>query len=374
MPAKKKNDSEAEAKPAKPPKAKSSGEQLPAAKRAKSTPAASPAGPVAASTKPAPPTKRTPAAKTAKPGQTPEAKSDKPPKKSEPLTNPESPKTTKKSAAKSSSESKAPAPTLISKPTLPDDEELPKSKLSSLKALIKPIKKSIQKKSAAEVAPPQQKKTKGEMLQKILMMRAQQTQEKSQEIVRSIEAGEDEIRYPQSVVKAAARVGILKTPTPPAPANSSSAQALSEAEKNKKKRKRKAPYSKTEIKELRGILEAERKRLVKDLDLINDVAHSTEESMSRTFSSHQADAAQDSSSLETTFVTRRYGEERLHQIVVALERIEEGSYGLCELCTDEKQELCESCPFIPISRLRAKPFAKMCVQLRTQIEKRNKQK
>lgn len=137
-------------------------------------------------------------------------------------------------------------------------------------------------------------------------------------------------------------------------------------------RRRKAPYAKTELKELREILESERARLLRDLAVINDVATSSEEDMSRSFSSHQADAARDTAALETTFVTRRYEEERLGMVARALERLEDGTYGLCEQCADEPQNLCETCPFIPIGRLRAKPFAVMCVPLRQEYEKRNK--
>lgn len=137
-------------------------------------------------------------------------------------------------------------------------------------------------------------------------------------------------------------------------------------------RRRKAPYAKTEVKELREILESERARLLRDLAVINDVAASSEEDMSRSFSSHQADAARDTAALETTFVTRRYEEERLGMVARALERLEDGTYGLCEQCADEPQNLCETCPFIPIGRLRAKPFAAMCVPLRQEYEKRNK--
>ena len=151
----------------------------------------------------------------------------------------------------------------------------------------------------------------------------------------------------------------MEAPPPPKPAP--------------KKKPRKSPYSKTELRELRDILMAEKSRLLRDLELINDVALSSEESMSRSFSNHQADAATDSAALETTFMTRRYEEERLQMVVNALERLEDGTYGLCEMCSgDEPMKLCETCPFIPVGRLRAKPFAKLCVKTRELLEKKTR--
>jgi RNA polymerase-binding transcription factor DksA len=140
------------------------------------------------------------------------------------------------------------------------------------------------------------------------------------------------------------------------------------APKKKPARRRKAPYSKTELRELREILESERVRLLKDMDVL-DARKAEAEASNRTFSNHQADAATDSSAMETMFVTRRYEEERLGQVVTALERLDKGDYGLCDMCADEPQKLCDSCPFIPIGRLRAKPFAKLCVPCREQMEK-----
>jgi RNA polymerase-binding transcription factor DksA len=142
--------------------------------------------------------------------------------------------------------------------------------------------------------------------------------------------------------------------------------------KPKKAPRRKAPYSKSDIRELRKLLEDERERLLRDLRSLDDLADSNRETTHATFSSHQADAASDSSSLESTFIQRRMEEERFAWVTEALVRIDKGTYGLCDLCADEPSNLCDSCPYIPIDRLRAKPHAKMCVPLRVQMEKRNK--
>lgn len=241
--------------------------------------------------------------------------------------------------------------------------------------------KPAAKPAAKAAAAPLDKKA---MLAKLLAMRADDTRERGKKAARDVRehGGLNNLHpapAPTSVHKAAEFAetrkisAIVKKRTQAKPAATEPAAGPSEAElAERRARRRKSPYSKNELRELREILESERARLLRDLAVINDVATSSEEDMSRSFSSHQADAARDTAALETTFMTRRYEEERLSMVSRALERLEEGTYGLCEQCADDPQNLCESCPFIPIGRLRAKPFAAMCLPLRQDYEKRNK--
>ena len=77
------------------------------------------------------------------------------------------------------------------------------------------------------------------------------------------------------------------------------------------------------------------------------------------YSQHQADQGTDdfdrTISLEVT--SREY--TLLKQIDRALEKIQEGSYGLCDITGDE----------IPLARLEAVPYATMTVKAQEQIEK-----
>lgn len=77
------------------------------------------------------------------------------------------------------------------------------------------------------------------------------------------------------------------------------------------------------------------------------------------YSQHQADQGTDdfdrTISLEVT--SREYN--LLKQIDRALEKIQEGSYGLCDITGDE----------IPLARLEAVPYATMTVKAQEQIEK-----
>ncbi len=51
----------------------------------------------------------------------------------------------------------------------------------------------------------------------------------------------------------------------------------------------------------------------------------------------------------------------LKEIETALKKIEDGSYGICEMCEEE----------IGIERLKVKPFAKFCISCREINEKEN---
>jgi RNA polymerase-binding transcription factor DksA len=154
---------------------------------------------------------------------------------------------------------------------------------------------------------------------------------------------------------------------PPTPAELAAAAAVAAAKSRALKRK--APYKAAELKELREILQGERNRLIDDLRVLDDLATSNKETLNPTFSSHQADVATDSSSLETSFMQRRVAERRLAEVSDALAAMERGTYGLCETCATDPQGLCECCPYISLERLRAKPFAQMCIPLRRLLEK-----
>ena len=54
-------------------------------------------------------------------------------------------------------------------------------------------------------------------------------------------------------------------------------------------------------------------------------------------------------------------QRELEEILVALEKLDNGTYGICEACLDEPLKLCATCPSIPRARLEALPTARLCV-------------
>jgi len=351
-------------KAAAPPKAKAKAAK-PAAKPVPAAKAAT--KPAAKATKPAPKAVAAkPAPKAAKPApKKPEKKAAKPtpakaaPAKSAPV-KPAAAKKTKSAPAPTPSRSQASAPVTKKNEVKPAPTPVKPSAKAPVKAAPEP-----EKPSRAE-APSKPRKTakvvaadKGDSdppkrshhLQKLLALR-----EKTHK-VRKVGEG-----LPTAVKKAEEA----------AAAAVAAAAAAEEKAKAKAARNRKPNYTKAELAELRAMLEDERERLLNDLRQLDDLADSNRQTTHATFSSHQADAASDSSALESTYIQRRYEEERFAMVSEALLKLEAGTYGLCELCADEPQGKCATCPFISIERLKAKPFAKMCVQLRAEMEKKNR--
>lgn len=54
--------------------------------------------------------------------------------------------------------------------------------------------------------------------------------------------------------------------------------------------------------------------------------------------------------------------EKLREIEEALDRVEDGSFGICDKCGEK----------IPIGRLKAMPFTTVCVKCKSEEEKRQK--
>ena len=73
-----------------------------------------------------------------------------------------------------------------------------------------------------------------------------------------------------------------------------------------------------------------------------------------------ADIGSDNFEQEFTLTLMQSEEETLEAIEAALERIEDGSYGLCEECNVR----------IPKTRLNAIPYATLCVRCAEQLERR----
>ena len=62
-------------------------------------------------------------------------------------------------------------------------------------------------------------------------------------------------------------------------------------------------------------------------------------------------------------------QRELEEIIVALEKLEDGTYGICEACLEEPRRLCPTCPTIPKARLEALPTARLCVACQEAEEK-----
>ena len=71
-----------------------------------------------------------------------------------------------------------------------------------------------------------------------------------------------------------------------------------------------------------------------------------------TVDQHPADLASDTLEREVDLSVREAAEDSLRQVEAALERLEAGTYGICERCNEP----------IPDERLEARPEAQYCVE------------
>ena len=116
------------------------------------------------------------------------------------------------------------------------------------------------------------------------------------------------------------------------------------------------------LSEFREILERERARLLRDVQR-NDKAirHADGESDSgagRAHSNHLADLGSDEAEYETKLLLSATQKEYLREIDEALLRIEDGTYGTCEMTGEA----------IGLERLRALPTARLSVKAQEQLE------
>lgn len=115
--------------------------------------------------------------------------------------------------------------------------------------------------------------------------------------------------------------------------------------------------NKSDIAKFKKRLEAMREQLTRLLKGSSADVKSAEESGG--YSQHQADSGTDDfdRTIALEVSSREY--EILRQIDRALEKIDEGSYGVCDISNAE----------IPMARLEAVPYATMTVKAQEQLEK-----
>ena len=117
------------------------------------------------------------------------------------------------------------------------------------------------------------------------------------------------------------------------------------------------PLKKHEIALFRQRLEELRARIQTGLDSVNKAV--TEPDTSKGYSQHQADEGTDDFVKSVNLEVSSKETNMLRQIDRALEKIEEGTYGVCDLTGEE----------IPMKRLEAIPYATMTVKAQEQFEK-----
>ena len=124
-------------------------------------------------------------------------------------------------------------------------------------------------------------------------------------------------------------------------------------------------FSKEQIKQFRQLLITERVKLADEIKSIAHDASTSPRDASGDLSAytvHMADMAADTYERELSMNIVSSEQEILYQIDDALKRLDEGSYGICQQCNQP----------IVMSRLRAVPYASLCINCQRSKERKHK--
>jgi len=113
--------------------------------------------------------------------------------------------------------------------------------------------------------------------------------------------------------------------------------------------------NKNELKEFLEILLDRKKQILKNIK----EAQSEIGELKNSEASDEADFASISSDSAIEAVISKKQQKELEEIEYAINKIEDGTYGICEMCEDE----------IGVERLKVKPQAKYCIVCREIVEK-----
>ncbi|MBN1517015.1 TraR/DksA C4-type zinc finger protein [Candidatus Sumerlaeota bacterium] len=122
------------------------------------------------------------------------------------------------------------------------------------------------------------------------------------------------------------------------------------------------PLKKGEIKELAATLLVERDRLAKEINDLQRLSLMNEDENGKdtdTYSIHPAESASDYAMMEMTLLQNSHETLLLQMINECMEKLDNGIYGICERCS----------AYIGYERLSAKPWARLCIVCRDNIER-----
>lgn len=123
--------------------------------------------------------------------------------------------------------------------------------------------------------------------------------------------------------------------------------------------------NKEQVKQLRQLLITERAKLAGEIKAIAEDASKSPRDASGDLSAytvHMADMSADTYERELSMNIVSSEQELLYQIDDALKRLDDGSFGVCQQCNQP----------IAMSRLKAVPYASMCIGCQRAKEQKHK--
>lgn len=117
-----------------------------------------------------------------------------------------------------------------------------------------------------------------------------------------------------------------------------------------------AALTKRDLEKTRKWLLERRAQLLNDLDGTANAIDNLQDPKADDF-----DRAVEAGTMELLVTLGDTERRELEEITLAIEKIDNGTYGHCEACMEKPLKICPTCPYIPTLRLEALPTARLCV-------------
>ena len=131
-------------------------------------------------------------------------------------------------------------------------------------------------------------------------------------------------------------------------------------------------YSKKELEEFKKIILDKRNEIIEQLQTLKDQMMDPTTGQyvneSSPYSLHMAEQGTDAMEREKLYLWAQRENKFFGHLDYALQRIDNGTYGICIECIDDPQNLCPTCPLIPRDRLAAVPHTQHCLQVKQKMK------
>jgi RNA polymerase-binding transcription factor DksA len=127
-------------------------------------------------------------------------------------------------------------------------------------------------------------------------------------------------------------------------------------------------YPKKDLAEFRKVILTKKSEIIEQLQNLKEqmMDPSTGQYVNENspYSLHMAEQGTDAQEREKLYLWAQRENKFLAYLEDALQRIDNGTYGICIECMDEPKNLCPTCPLIPKPRLLAVPHTQHCVEIK----------
>ncbi|MEW6196520.1 MAG: conjugal transfer protein TraR [Bacteroidota bacterium] len=131
-------------------------------------------------------------------------------------------------------------------------------------------------------------------------------------------------------------------------------------------------YSKKDLEDFRKVILDKRNEIIDQLQALKEQMMDTTTGQyvneNSPYSLHMAEQGTDAMEREKLYLWAQRENKFLGYLDDALQRIENGTYGICIECIDEPQNLCPTCPLVPKERLMAVPHTQHCLQVKQKMQ------